>query len=75
MDLIDKSKKMTIKFWKSVPSYVLVRQYKWRKKITLSPVINRKNLKNVLFYRQQIAYTGANYLPKYFPPVMRSFGQ
>ena len=49
MDLIDKSKKHDkIKFWKSVPSYVLVWQYqsnKW------------ENLKNDMFYRKQIAYT------------------
>ena len=46
-----------IKFWKSVPSYVLVRKYQWRKKIIFIPSNKRENLKkNVLFYKQQIAY-------------------
>ena len=45
-----------IKFWKSVPSYVLVRQYQWRKKIIFISSNKWENLKNVLFYRQQIAY-------------------
>ena len=46
-----------IKFWKSVPSYVLVRKYQWRKKIIFNPSNKWENLNNVLFYRQQIAYT------------------
>ena len=46
-----------IKFWKSVPSYVLVRKYQWRKKIIFIPSNKWENLKNALFYRQQIAYT------------------
>ena len=45
-----------IKFWKSVPSYVLVRKYQWRNKIIFIPSNKWKNLKNVMFYRQQIAY-------------------
>ena len=45
-----------IRFWKSVPSYVLVRKYQWRKKIFFIPSNKWENLKNVLFYRQQIAY-------------------
>ena len=45
-----------IKFWKSVPSYVLVRKYQWRKKIIFIPSNKWENLKNVLFYRYQIAY-------------------
>ena len=44
------------KFWKSDPSYVLVRKYQWRKKIIFIPSNKWENLKNVLFYRQQIAY-------------------
>ena len=46
-----------IKFWKSVPSYVLVRKYQWRKKIIFIPCHKWENLKNVLFYGQQIAHT------------------
>ena len=46
-----------IKFWKSVPSYVLVRKYQWRKKIVFIPGKKWENLKNVLFYRQQITNT------------------
>ena len=46
-----------IKFWKSVPSYVLVRQYQWRNKIIFIPSNKWGNLKTVLFYRQQIDYT------------------
>ena len=46
-----------IKFWKSVPSYVSVRQYQWRTKIIFIPSNKWENLKNVLFYTQQTAYT------------------
>ena len=46
-----------VKFWKSVPRYVLVIQYQWRKKIIFIPSNKWENLKHVLFYRQQIAYT------------------
>ena len=45
-----------IKFWKSVPSYVLVRKYQWRKKIIFIPSNKWEKIKNVLYYRQQIAY-------------------
>ena len=45
-----------IKFWKSVPSYVLLRQYRWRKKI-IFPSNKWENLKKFLFYRQPIAYS------------------
>ena len=45
-----------IKFWKSVLSYVLVRQYQWRRKTIFIPSNKWENLKNVLYYRQQIAY-------------------
>ena len=55
-----------IKFWKSVPIYVIVRKYQWRKKIIFIPSIKWENLKkNVLFYRQQIAYTQAADLTKH----------
>ena len=45
-----------MKFWKSVPSYVLVRKYQWRKEIIFIPSNKWENLKNVLLYRQQIVY-------------------
>ena len=50
-----------IKFWKSVSSYVLVRKYQLRNKIIFIPSNKWENLQNVLFYRQQIAYTSAPY--------------
>ena len=36
---------------------MLVRQYQWRKKIIFIPSNEWENLKNVLFYKQQTAYT------------------
>ena len=69
MDLIDKSKKKKkkkkkndkIKFWKSVPSYVLVWQYTVpeakKKKISFITSNKWENLKKDMFYGKQIAYT------------------
>ena len=54
-----------IKFWKSVLSYVLVNQYQWRNKIIRIPSNEWENLKNVLFYRHQIAYTNVVFFTSY----------
>ena len=61
-----------IKFWKSIPSYVLVRKYQWRKKIIFIPSNKWEDLKNVLFYRQQIAYNTTHFTVS-FDVKMTSF--
>ena len=60
MDLIDKSKKLHNKILK-VSYQLSIRQYQWRKKIIFVLSNKWENLKNVLFYWQQIAYTNGIY--------------
>ena len=49
--------KLDIKRHKHGILYVSVRKYQWRKKIIFIPSNKWENLKNILFYKQQIAYT------------------
>ena len=55
-----KKKNDKIKFWKSVPSYVLIWQYQRPKQISFITSNKWENKKkNDLFYGKQIAYTGS----------------